>query len=45
MKKPDPKDAKQAATQKPTGKPGVKGKVEPEILEEEIKPTFLESQL
>ncbi len=45
MKKPDPKDPKQAAVQKPAGKPGVKGKAEPEVVEEETKPAFVESQL
>ncbi len=30
MKKPDPKDPKQAAVQKPAGKPGVKGKAQPD---------------
>jgi hypothetical protein len=43
MKKPDPKQA--AASQKPAAKTGVKGKPEPEIVEEEVKPTFVESQL
>ena len=37
MKKPDAKDAKQAAPQKPAGKQGVKGKNEPEVVEE-VKP-------